>query len=193
MSENETIGGSERLDTNVADLGYVAVKTVGLWVLAISVQSAAQGAGVLWSIVDDRFANLANLSPWVIPPAVYLILGVGLLTFARPLSARIFRVQSTIRVSGTATGFVALAAVALGLWWLTFAVTRFGTTFVKWVIRYREMHADSVPAPGSTPPFESLQDVYVPAVYLVIGAFLFFRPSWIVGQWKKRVQLPVAE
>lgn len=192
MSENETIGEVQPIDTNVGVVGYVALKTIGV---AYFVNGLKTFAEMMALVGDPGWRGLFSsyFVRWASPPAVELVAGALLMVFARPICRRVFRVRQGVRIGGDATRIVTLISVGIGFYWLVSGVTLGGMTIAAEIVRYRAQHAVPALQAKTLPEIEQIRDIFRPILDLVLGAFLFFRPSWIVGQWKKRVQLPVAE
>ena len=190
MTETDGIPDIALLNSSVPDLAYVAVKTVGLFYLASCVQYTATYLAVLWQVIDSRFRGATGYGPWIVPPVACGIIGAILVIYAKPISTRIFRLNTNVRIGGQATRIIALITVGIGVYWLASGFTVFAETFVKYVDRTRMLNAGQVESP-SIPSIERYHDVYYPIIHSIFGSILFFRPAWIVGQWQKRVQMPL--
>ncbi len=164
------------------DAGFVALRIAGLvlaaWVLLglVSAMSFLQ-----WG--DTEGADVAWLG-WVQIAALLVVLSVALYLFtnARALAVRLFGGVGDLEVTGPHKAVQAVAFSVVGVFVAATALPSMALNLTQflWVLRAgaeleREQFLD----------FGTFLDVLYNLFSLAVGAFLFFRSSWLANLWSR--------
>jgi len=167
-------------------IGYAGLKLFGLYMLAQAIPVVVYLLAVV--ITGEAMAKYMALVQFGGVGVIFGCIGVLLLLFAKQVAVRIFTPIGGPIAGPSVDQGILLISVAAGLFTVVSAVPAVASGLIGLVMYLRENQGVFSGAMLFDQGGNSLVERLL---HLGIGLFLFFRPGWIVGQFRKRSEMPV--
>ncbi len=165
-------------------VGFIALRLLGVYqivqaiILLSTLTRFAMGMVPRGAFYDEDI--VASIMISVLPG----VAGLLLIVFAKGLSAALFSLPGIAPARVEADQVIRLGTVLLGLWLAMSALPQLVRTIIDIIEAVRQnMDSSVVQSPGWIVFHTDLLTYLLP---LVLGVFLFARPGWVVGQFRKR-------